>query len=141
MNERVQEAQDFAVLAHEGQVDKAGEPYYLHVLRVSAAGKTATEQIVGALHDVIEDTHYTHADLALLFGQAIADAVQTLSRKGETYTEFIARCGSIPLTRAVKANDILDNIERLHNLPASVALSLRTRYEAALKQLKVRYMP
>lgn len=41
--------------AHQGQLDKYGAPYIAHVLRVSQAGKTLDEKIVGALHDVVED--------------------------------------------------------------------------------------
>ncbi len=132
----VQAAQDFAAKVHDGQVDRAGVPYLFHVLRVSAAGSTPVEQIVGALHDVIEDTRYTHADLVGLFGQEVADAVQTLSRcSHETYAAFIERCAATPLTRAVKINDLLDNVGRLHNLPAQTAKSMRKRYVAALRQL------
>ncbi len=133
----VQAAQDFAAKVHDGQVDRAGVPYLFHVLRVSAAGSTPVEQVVGALHDVIEDTSYTHADLVGLFGQEVADAVQTLSRcSHETYSAFIERCGATPLTRAVKINDLLDNIGRLQQLPPDAARKLMRRYSDALEQLK-----
>lgn len=42
--------------AHYGQVDKAGEPYILHPLRVMLRMTTREEQIVALLHDAIEDT-------------------------------------------------------------------------------------
>ncbi len=132
----VQAAQDFAAKVHDGQVDRAGVPYLFHVLRVSAAGSTPVEQIVGALHDVIEDTRYTHADLVILFGQEVADAVQTLSRfSHETYSAFIERCAATPLTRAVKINDLLDNLNRLQNLPADEAKRKFKRYFDALARL------
>ncbi len=132
----VQAAQDFAAKVHDGQVDRAGVPYLFHVLRVSAAGSTPVEQVVGALHDVIEDTSYTHADLVGLFGQEVADAVQTLSRcSHETYSALIERCGATPLTRAVKINDLLDNIGRLQQLPADEAKRKFKRYFAALARL------
>src|SRR6202034_2035323 len=44
-----------AVEGHSGQVDKAGEPYILHPLRVMLNCATAEERIVGVLHDVVED--------------------------------------------------------------------------------------
>jgi len=53
-----------ASLAHEGQVDKAGAPYILHPLRVMSSQVTTEAQIVAVLHDTVEDTDVTLADLA-----------------------------------------------------------------------------
>lgn len=48
-----------AATAHQGQVDKAGEPYILHTIRVMLLGKTEDEKICGILYDVVEDTDIT----------------------------------------------------------------------------------
>lgn len=48
-----------ASTAHQGQMDKAGEPYILHPLRVMFTRRTETERICAVLHDVIEDTNIT----------------------------------------------------------------------------------
>lgn len=48
-----------ATTAHLGQVDKAGDPYVLHPIRVMLLGKTGNEKICGILHDVVEDTDIT----------------------------------------------------------------------------------
>jgi (p)ppGpp synthase/HD superfamily hydrolase len=48
-----------ASTAHQGQIDKAGEPYILHPLRVMFTRRTETERICAVLHDVIEDTNIT----------------------------------------------------------------------------------
>lgn len=50
--------------AHRGQVDKAGQPYITHPARV-AARVAGDENAVAAawLHDVVEDTGLTLADL------------------------------------------------------------------------------
>ena len=42
-----------AVRTHQGQVDKAGQPYILHVLRVMFSVSSELEQIVAVLHDVM----------------------------------------------------------------------------------------
>ena len=44
-----------AVESHTGQVDKGGNPYILHPLRVMLSLNTEEERIVGVLHDVVED--------------------------------------------------------------------------------------
>ncbi len=53
----LERAIEIATEAHRGQHDKAGHDYLEHPLRVMAAGKTTEEQIVGVLHDVVEDSN------------------------------------------------------------------------------------
>mgnify|MGYP000026147745 CR=1 FL=1 len=55
-----------ATKAHFGQVDKAGQPYILHCLRVMFSGKTIQEKICGVLHDTVEDTSSTWKGTVLL---------------------------------------------------------------------------
>lgn len=52
-----------AARAHDGQVDKSGNPYILHPLRVMMNCESETEKICAILHDVIEDTNITFEDL------------------------------------------------------------------------------
>lgn len=52
-----------AAQAHEGQLDKCGEPYILHPLRVMLKMHTEVERICAVLHDVVEDTNITLEDL------------------------------------------------------------------------------
>ena len=51
----LEKAIKIAVEAHTGQVDKGGNPYILHPLRVMLSLDTEEERIVGVLHDVVED--------------------------------------------------------------------------------------
>ena len=51
----LEKAIKIAVEAHSGQVDKGGNPYILHPLRVMLFLDTEEERIVGVLHDVVED--------------------------------------------------------------------------------------
>ena len=52
-----------AARAHAGQVDKAGQPYILHSIRVMLRMGSEAERITGVLHDVIEDSDVTLEDL------------------------------------------------------------------------------
>ena len=71
----------FAARAHAGQVRKgaAAEPYVNHVIEVAAilAEHGAPEQAIlaGLLHDTVEDTETTDADLVAVFGPIIAGLV------------------------------------------------------------------
>lgn len=55
----LQRAIEIATLAHQGQVDKSGNDYIGHPLRVMEMGRTEDERIVGVLHDVVENTRWS----------------------------------------------------------------------------------
>jgi len=102
-----------AARAHAGQTDKAGAPYILHPLRVMLRLSTIDEQIVGVLHDVIEDSGVAFEDLRLAgFGDTVVDAIGSVTRRdGETYDEFVMRAASNPIGHAVKLADLEDNCD------------------------------
>ena len=88
-------ARSLAVVMHEGQCRKGtGEPYFNHVERVAQSVKGWEAQTVAYLHDVVEDTAITEADLDKMFPRNIVIAVMLLTRHAdgeETYAEFIDR--------------------------------------------------
>ena len=98
---KLQDAYAFAKEAHKGQERKCGGAFIEHPIRVSM-GAVATEspdfhalryldcQIVGLLHDVIEDTEHTRETLVGSgFGQW-ADDVYALSRRSPQECEYCA---------------------------------------------------
>lgn len=108
-----EKALQLATEVHEGQVDKAGKSYIGHILRVMSRVTTDTEKTVALLHDVVEDSDRTFADLAKLgFPEGIVKVVDCVTRRGgETYSQFIERCGSNAISRAVKLADLEDNMD------------------------------
>ena len=97
----LERALTIACEAHKGQVDKANEPYILHVLRVVLGVEGADEQIVAALHDVVEkNPQWTLERIAVeSFPPEIVEAVDALTRRPEESEEaFLARA-----TAAVEA--------------------------------------
>lgn len=103
-----------AAEAHTGQTDKAGAPYILHPLRVMLRQTTLAAQIVAALHDVVEDSAWTLAQLrAEGFTPEIIAAVDAMTRRAdEEYEAFVLRAGSNPLARPVKLADLDDNLDQ-----------------------------
>lgn len=51
----LERAIEIAVSVHKGVLDKGGNPYILHPLRVMMSLQTTDEKLVGVLHDVVED--------------------------------------------------------------------------------------
>ena len=114
----LEQAIQLAVQVHHGQRDKAGEPYILHPLRVMQRMETDWERIVAILHDVVEDTPITLADLRRAgFSHGVLVAVDCLTkREGESYAQFIQRAKANPIARRVKIADLEDNMD-LRRLP------------------------
>ena len=53
----------FALDVHQGQLDRAGQPYILHPLHLMCQMDTEDERLVALLHDTIEDSDRTLAEL------------------------------------------------------------------------------
>ena len=107
-------AVEIATKAHEGATDKYGSPYINHVTRVMNMGQTDNEKIVGILHDVIEDTHWTFEDLQKEgFSKDVIEALKCVTKtsEDEDYAEFINRVKINPLAVKVKLNDLRDNMD------------------------------
>src|SRR6516164_4340276 len=87
-----------AIDAHRGQVDKNGQPYILHPLRVMLRLESERERIVGVLHDVVEDTPTTLDDLrARGYLEDVVTAIEHITRReDETYEQFTERAASNP---------------------------------------------
>jgi (p)ppGpp synthase/HD superfamily hydrolase len=115
----LERAIEIATQAHEGQVDKAGNAYIGHPLRVMAMGKTEHEKIAGVLHDIVEDTPWTFEMLeAEGFVPEIIAALKCVTKisENEDYDDFIERVKKNPLAVAVKINDLTDNMD-IRRLP------------------------
>lgn len=108
-------ALEIALEAHKGQVDKAGECYVLHPLRLMNKMNNDYERVVALLHDVLEDSFYSPEKLQEKgIPTEVIEAVLCLTKKnGESYEKFILRAKSNKLARAVKKVDLEDNINIL----------------------------
>lgn len=101
----------WAATAHQGQEDKAGRPYLMHICEVICGVPTNDEKTVAALHDIVEDTTTSFSDLEYEFPEYIIEAVRALTKTdGEDYlNDFIPRCAKNPLARVVKLADLRHN--------------------------------
>ncbi|MBW6416877.1 phosphohydrolase [Celeribacter sp. PS-C1] len=134
----IERAIEIAVSAHRGQIDKAGQPYILHPLRVMLACNSEVARIVAVLHDVVEDTDWTPdalnnegASEEILYA---LDAVT--KREGESYPDFIERAAANPIGREVKISDVRDNMDLSRiSAPTEADLARMERYRGALSRL------
>jgi (p)ppGpp synthase/HD superfamily hydrolase len=109
----LEHAIEIATEAHRDQLDKAGEPYLLHPMRLVKNMVSDDQKVVAALHDVVEkNPEWTLKRLAKEgFSEKVIAGVEAMTRRpGENYEEFVIRAGADPIGRTVKLADLRDNI-------------------------------
>ncbi len=85
--ELIRRAYDFSAAVHKGQRRKSGEPYFVHPVEV--AGLIADLRLdsdcvaTGLLHDTVEDTLTTLAEIEELFGAKVAKLVDGVTKIGQ----------------------------------------------------------
>nr|WP_313164285.1 GTP pyrophosphokinase [Sedimentibacter sp.] len=127
-----------AAKAHDGQVDKGGNPYILHPIRVMMNCESETEKICAILHDVIEDTNITFEDLKRQgFSDEIITALDCLTKRaGESYDDFISRILPNKTACYVKLEDLIDNMDltRIQNSSQEDAVRIQ-KYKLAADRI------
>jgi hypothetical protein len=136
----VLDAEDYATHSHGGQFDKAGRPYIGHPNGVAwrVRHESYLVRVVAWLHDIVEDTAVTFADVRLRFGDEAADAVDAIThRKGEPRDDCYARVKAYPTALEVKAADLADNTDpwRTRMLNPTQRAGLATKYAHAYEVL------
>lgn len=123
---RIASALEFATVAHAGQLRRYSlEPYIVHPVAVARLVQTVdhTDAMVVAalLHDVIEDTDTTDADIRSKFGSEVLDLVMQLTRPPQSSADRrmkldldIARLREASReAKTIKLADIIDNVSTL----------------------------
>lgn len=134
----LEKAIQIALTAHRGQVDRGGELYILHPIRVMIAQKSTTEKICAILHDVVEDTDVTLEYLGREgLTREMLVAIEALTKRdGEDYEDYIGRITLNAIAMKVKLADLKDNMDlsRIkHSDPAD--LQRQIKYEKAKKKI------
>ncbi len=141
---------EFAKGAHAGQMRKSGEPFFAHALTVAnilADLRLDVDTLIAALvHDVVEDTDYTLADIESRFGPEVAHMVNGVTkisgirnvnleaRKAETYRKLVLAIAEDPRTVLIKLAD------RLHNMRTLTFLARDRQLDIAQETFDV-YIP
>ncbi|MDE1174453.1 MAG: bifunctional (p)ppGpp synthetase/guanosine-3',5'-bis(diphosphate) 3'-pyrophosphohydrolase [Parvibaculaceae bacterium] len=124
----------YAMKQHGSQMRASGDPYFSHPIEVAGiltSLKLDTATIVTALlHDTIEDTGSTMAELTQLFGAQIASLVDGVTKLGkieftserekqaENFRKFLVAMSNDIRVLLVKLADRLHNMRTLHFIPS-----------------------
>ena len=142
----VRKALAFAAERHAGQRRKGdGKPFIVHPVAVGKilAKEKMPEEVVaaGILHDVLEDTSTTAAELQRLFGRRVARMVQEVTEPDKKYSwEFRKRSYLRHLRHASRGALAISCADKLHNTASLLAAYRREgpvvfdRFSRALDQ-------
>ncbi|MDP1637827.1 MAG: bifunctional (p)ppGpp synthetase/guanosine-3',5'-bis(diphosphate) 3'-pyrophosphohydrolase [Candidatus Nitrotoga sp.] len=148
--EHIRQALKFSGEAHEGQLRKSGEPYISHpiaVARILTPLHLDAQAIMAALlHDVVEDTHISNEEVANIFGKAVAELVDGLSKldKIEFQTKEDAQAENFRKMLLAMARDVrvilIKLADRLHNMRTLTSMS-REKCERIARETMEIYAP
>ena len=116
---------------HEGVYRKSGDPYITHPLAVATIcaemGMDTTTLVAALLHDTVEDTDYTLADLESDFGEEVSHLVNGVTKldkvelgeaaEAETIRKMVIAMAHDPRVLVIKVADRLHNMRTMRFLP------------------------
>ena len=146
--EKIIRAFHIAERAHQGQLRKSGEPYITHPVAVAEIlaelGMNTPTIVAALLHDTVEDTPYSLAQLKEDFGNEVADLVDGVTKldrvvygpdaEAETVRKMV-----IAMSRDIRVL-VIKLADRLHNARTWKFLSEETVAKKARETLDI-YAP
>jgi guanosine-3',5'-bis(diphosphate) 3'-pyrophosphohydrolase len=119
----IERAYAVAQRAHDGQMRKSGDPYITHPLAVTTIlaelGMTPATLAAALLHDTVEDTPYSLAELTRDFGDEVAMLVDGVTKLDKVTYGDAAQAETVRKMVVAMARDIrvlvIKLADRLHN--------------------------
>lgn len=142
----IQKAYNKALKAHDGQLRKSGEPYFIHVyataLNLAKFGMDAKTIAAGFLHDTLEDTDTQEEELVAEFGEEIVKLVNGVTKLGKVKYQGHARhVESLRKFFMAMADDlrilIIKLADRLHNVQTLEHVREDKRKRIALETIEI----
>ncbi|MBX9746977.1 MAG: bifunctional (p)ppGpp synthetase/guanosine-3',5'-bis(diphosphate) 3'-pyrophosphohydrolase [Hyphomonadaceae bacterium] len=141
----------YATAAHGSQTRHSGDPYFAHPIEVAGIlteyKLDAATIVAGLLHDTIEDTDATRADIEAKFGESVAELVEGVTKlskleiqseenkQAQNLQKFILAMSRDVRVLLVKLADRLHNMRTLKHVP-----NASKRRRIALETLEI-YAP
>src|SRR6478672_1128310 len=144
----IERAYAVAERAHQGQLRKSGDPYITHPLAVTTIlaelGMTPATLAAALLHDTVEDTSYSLADLTRDFGDEVAMLVDGVTKLDKVTYGDAAQAETVRKMVVAMARDIrvlvIKLADRLHNARTWRYVSQESAQRKARETLEI-YAP
>lgn len=127
-------AMKLAYAAHEGQMDKCGQPYIFHPYHLAEQMDDEISTCVALLHDVVEDTDVTLEELEKQFPPEVVEGVRLLTHDPAVdYFDYVRAIKGHPVAQKVKLADLA------HNSDESRFAGMEDATEALLSRRRQKY--
>ena len=146
----IEKAYQVAYNAHDGQKRRSGEPYIIHPISVACILVELgmdTESICAALlHDVVEDTQVSLAEIQRMFGEEIANLIDGVTKLGRIpySSREEQQAENLRKMLIAMADDIrviiIKLADRLHNMRTIEFMPPQKQRDKALENMEV-YAP
>ncbi len=144
----IERAYDVAEKHHRGQMRKSGDPYITHPLAVTTIladiGMTEPTLVAALLHDTVEDTAYTLAELRSDFGDEVALLVDGVTKLDKVKYGDSAHAETIRKMIVAMSKDIrvlvIKLADRLHNMRTLRYVKQETQERKSRETLEI-YAP
>lgn len=126
--------------AHQGMRRKSGEPYIFHPIEVAMIcideiGLGTTSIVAALMHDVVEDTEISLADIEYMFGHKVAKIIDGLtkisgvfdqgtSQQAENFRKMLLTLSEDVRVILIKLADRLHNMRTLESMPRDKQLKI-----------------
>ncbi len=147
---RVRDAYLIGARAHAGQKRKSGEPYITHPVAVAGIladlGMDAETIIAAILHDTLEDTPLSRAELESTFGTTVAELVDGVTKLDKVKFRSLQEAAAESFRKMLlaMARDLrvilIKLADRLHNMRTLAAMAPEARRRIARETLDI-YAP
>ncbi len=135
----IEKAVTFGKKAHQGQLRKNGDPYFIHPVRVAILALDYdlgnTSIVASLLHDVIEDTEYGEDSIKELFGDTVVTLVEALTKVKESKSLTLFKI--IDLGKEDFRVILIKLLDRLDNMSDFKALTRRKQRSTSLETLNI----
>ena len=126
-----------AYAAHEGQLDYNGVPYIFHPYHLAEQMDDEISCTVALLHDVVEDTCVTFAELERLFPAQVMEAVRLLTHdENDDYFDYVRRIKRNPVAVKVKLADLNHNSDQTRCIGANLTQEQLTYWKEKYARAK-----
>ncbi|MGH8063496.1 MAG: RelA/SpoT family protein [Pseudoxanthomonas sp.] len=143
-------AWEVGAAAHVGQIRKSGEPYITHPVAVAQVlaelGLDVETLIAAILHDTIEDTPLTQAEITAEFGESVAELVDGVTKLDKLHFRDRQEAAAESFRKMLLAMSrdlrviMIKLADRLHNMRTLGAQGVEARKRIAKETLDI-YAP
>src|SRR5512141_1369603 len=141
----LERAYNTAERMHRGQMRKSGDPYITHPLAVTTIladiGMTEPTLVAALLHDTVEDTPYTLAELRSDFGDEVAQLVDGVTKLDKVKYGDAAQAETIRKMIVAMSRDIrvlvIKLADRLHNMRTLRYVKAETQERKSRETLEI----